>query len=152
MKLNQDFKEFIELLEKHKAKYLVVGSYAMAYHGYARFTQDIDFWVWVNEENSSKILNVLKDFGFGTLDINPADLQKVDNVIQLGYPPNRIDILTAIDGVEFEQAYANKANFDKAGLQICFIGLDDLIANKKATGRLKDLADIEMLKKLKNKR
>ncbi len=150
MKLSQDFSEFIELLQNHEVKYLVVGGYAMAYHGYPRFTQDIDFWIWINEENAERLLLVIKDFGMGSLGLKVEDFDVADQVVQLGYPPNRIDIITSVDGLSFEQAYANKVEFLSSSVKINFIGFEDLIKNKTASGRLRDLADVEMLEKIKN--
>ncbi|MCB0739214.1 MAG: nucleotidyltransferase [Bacteroidetes bacterium] len=151
MILNQDFKEFIKLLEEHEVRYMLVGGYATAYYGYPRFTQDIDFWIWTDSENAKKIKRVLIEFGFSSLSLSESDFETSKNIIQLGYPPNRIDLLTSIDGVDFEMAYPNHELFESEGLRIKFIGLEDLIKNKKATGRLQDLADVEMLEKVNNK-
>lgn len=152
MIINKDFKEFIMLLKEHKVQYLVVGGYALAYYGYPRFTQDIDFLIKVQKENASKIIQVLTDFGFSSLGISEGDFLDAENIIQLGFPPNRIDILTNIDGVTFEEAYGNCEIFEEEGIQIKFIGLNDLIKNKEASGRLQDLADLEVLKEIKSKR
>ena len=149
MILNQDFREFIQLLNEHKLEYLIVGGYALAFHGYPRFTQDIDFWIWTNKENATKIISVLKDFGFISLNLREEDFLDGENVIQLGYPPNRIDILSQIDGVEFKEAFINKEVFKDEEIEINFIGIDHLIQNKKASGRLQDLADLEILQKIK---
>lgn len=152
MILNPDFREFIQLLEEHEVKYMIVGGYALAFHGYPRFTQDIDFWIWTDEINAQKLISALKDFGFSSLDINPEDFQEGDNVIQLGYPPNRIDLLTQVDGIQFEEAFQAKETFEDQGVKIYFVGIDALIKNKKASGRLQDLADLEILEKIKRKR
>ena len=152
MILNPDFKEFIKLLEEHEVKYLTVGGYALAYHGYPRFTQDIDFWIWTDKANASKIVHVLEDFGFKSLRISDKDFTSKDNIIQLGYPPNRIDLITQIDGVDFEIAYQNKDVFQEEEIRINFIGIDELMINKRASGRLQDLADLEILEKIKNRR
>ncbi|MEL7220158.1 MAG: hypothetical protein AAGJ93_02500 [Bacteroidota bacterium] len=98
MILNKDFREFIELLNANNVKYLLVGGYATAFHGYPRFTQDIDFWVWSSPENAQKIKKVLTEFGFEALAIDESDFERPDNIIQLGYPPNRIDLITSVDG------------------------------------------------------
>jgi len=145
MELNQDFKEFIELLNKHKVKYLVVGGYAVGFHGYPRFTGDIDFWIAISNENATKILNVLNEFGFGSLNFKIEDFLETNNIIQLGYEPTRIDILTSISGVEFDNCYqqAVEANFE--GLEIKFIDLKNLRINKASSGRPKDLGDLENL-------
>lgn len=145
MELNQDFKEFIELLNKHNVKYLVVGGYAVGFHGYPRFTGDIDFWIAISNENASKITMVLKEFGFGALGFKVEDFLESNNVIQLGYEPNRIDILTSLSGVQFDECYqqAIVANFE--GLEIKFIDLRNLRINKASSGRAKDLGDLENL-------
>jgi len=145
MELNQDFKEFIELLNKHKVKYLVVGGYAVGFHGYPRFTGDIDFWIAISSENATKILNVLNEFGFGSLNFKIEDFLEANNIIQLGYEPTRIDILTSLSGVQFDNCYqqAVEANFE--GLEIKFIDLKNLRINKASSGRAKDLGDLENL-------
>jgi hypothetical protein len=145
MVLNKDFREFIELLNAHNIKYLVVGGYAVTVHGYPRFTDDIDIWVWIDESNAKNLIKVLKDFGFGSLDIKAEDFLSPDKVIQLGYPPNRIDLLTSISGVEFEKCYPRRFSADIVGLKIDFIDIENLKKNKKATGRHKDLNDLENL-------
>lgn len=149
MILNQDFKEFIQLLNEHEVEYLVVGGYALAFHGYPRFTQDIDFWVWTNRDNVKKIIAVLKGFGFSSLNLNEEDFLDDENVIQLGYPPNRIDLITQIDGVDFKDAFLKKVVFEGDDTDVNFIGLDELIQNKKVSGRLQDLADLEVLLQIK---
>jgi len=151
MVLNQDFREFIEQLNEKKVKYLVVGGYAVAFHGYPRYTKDIDFWIWLNEENADRMLKALKDFGFDSLGIKKDDFLDEDMVIQLGYPPNRIDLLTDATGVEFEACYQQKVQVDIDGLSINFIDLENLIQNKRASGRTQDLADAENLEAGKKK-
>lgn len=151
MLFSQDFREFIALLNEEKVEYLIVGGYALAVHGVPRFTQDIDFWIGISSENTNKLLSVLQRFGFGSFSINQQDFSQKDLVIQLGYPPNRIDILTNIDGVTFEAAYANRFLLNINGLEIPFIGYEELLTNKKSSGRHQDLADIEQLEKLHKK-
>lgn len=133
MILNQDFKEFILLLNEHKVEYLIIGGYALAFHGYPRFTQDIDFWIWTNRENTGLIISVLKDFGFTSLNLKSEDFLDGENVIQLDYPPNRIDLLTQIDGVEFRVAFSKKRVFRDEEFKINFIGIDHLIRNSRAS-------------------
>jgi len=152
MILNQDFKEFIQLLNEHEVEYLVVGGYALAFHGYPRFTQDIDFWIWTDRDNVNKIIAVLKEFGFSSLNLNEEDFLDDENVIQLGYPPNRIDLITQIDGVDFKDAFLKKVIFKGDNTDINFIGIDELIQNKKVSGRLQDLADLEVLLQIKKDR
>ncbi|MGB3588165.1 MAG: hypothetical protein WBA23_16570 [Tunicatimonas sp.] len=108
MVLNQDFREFVELLNEKEARYLVIGGYAVAYHGYPRYTKVIDFWIWLEEENAKKVVKAIEEFGFGSLGIVVDDLLDSENVIQLGHPPARIDLLTEIPAVEFQECYTNK--------------------------------------------
>ena len=145
MVLNKDFREFIVLLNAHNIKYLVVGGYAVTVHGYPRYTNDIDIWFWIDKSNAENLIKVLKDFGFGSLDITTDDFLNPNKVIQLGYPPNRIDLLTSISGVEFEDCYPKRVTIDIAGIKIDFIDMDNLKKNKLATGRHKDLNDLENL-------
>jgi predicted nucleotidyltransferase len=140
-----DFREFVALLNKHEVHYMIVGGYAVGIHGHPRYTGDLDIWLLPDSANAIKILKSIKDFGFGSLDINQADLMKEDSIIQLGYPPLRIDLLTSIDGVHFNECYPNRKIIDIDGLPINFIGYTDLIKNKKASGRHQDLGDIENL-------
>ncbi len=143
--INKDFKEFIELLNKNDVKYLVVGGYALAFHGYPRFTKDIDFWVWVDEENAKNILKTIKEFGFSSLDIKQDDFLSPGYVVQLGQPPARIDLLTSVTGLEFEECYKSKVHTEILGSEIDFIDLENFKKNKKAVGRHQDLADLENL-------
>ncbi|RLA40576.1 MAG: hypothetical protein DRR42_25710 [Gammaproteobacteria bacterium] len=143
--INRDFKEFIELLNKNDVKYLVVGGYALAFHGHPRFTKDIDFWVWVDKKNAEKIMKTLRDFGFSSLDIKEEDFLKPDYVVQLGQPPARIDLLTSVTGLEFEECYASRVHVELQDIEIDFIDLENFKKNKKAVGRHQDLADLENL-------
>ncbi len=153
MVLNEDFKEFIQLLNANEVKYLVVGGYAVAFHGYPRYTKDLDFWLWIDQQNAEKTVKTLKDFGFGSLGLTPEDFLDPDNIIQLGSPPNRIDLITEVTGLDFNACYQNRQEVEFEGVKVSFVALEDLITNKKATGRLQDLADAEKLEKgKKNKR
>jgi len=143
--LNKDFKEFIELLNKNRVKYLVVGGYAVALHGYPRYTKDLDVWIELTPENASNILKALEKFGFGSLDLKQDDFLKEDQIIQLGYPPNRIDIMTSLKDLTFKDCFDTRVKVEIEGVQINFIGLDNLKKNKRAVGRLQDLADLENL-------
>ena len=145
MKLVKDFEEFIELLNNNEVKYLVVGGYAFAVHAYPRFTNDIDFFILSTKPNVDKIISVLKEFGFDILSISADDLLKKDKVIQLGEPPYRIDLLTSIDGVDFEDAWKRKIPGRYGSQVLYFISKEDLIRNKKASGRKKDLDDLNEL-------
>ena len=144
MMLNRDFKEFAELLNAKGVEYLVVGGYALAAHGHPRYTGDIDFWVRPNADNLTRLLEALKAFGFGSLGLGLSDFD-TDTVVQLGHPPRRIDLLTAIDGVNFDDCFARREQVELAGVRLNIIGREDFRANKRASGRLKDLADLESL-------
>ena len=143
--LSKDFKEFIELLNENDVRYLVVGGYAVALHGHPRYTKDIDVWIELSPDNAIKILAALKDFGFGSLDLKPHDFLESNQIIQLGYPPNRIDILTTLTDLKFEDCYEAKVRVEIQGLHIDFIDIENLKKNKRATGRPQDLADAKNL-------
>ena len=145
MELSQDFKEFIQLLNAHKVEYLVVGGYAVTIHGFPRTTGDIDFWIKPYGDNSQRIVKTLIDFGFGSLDINQEDFLREDSVVQLGFPPNRIDILTGVSGLEFDECYEARKVVMYEGEKINFISLHHLKINKKQTGRDKDNLDLKNL-------
>ncbi len=143
--LNQDFKEFVASLSSNKVEYLIVGGYALAAYGHPRYTGDLDFWIGADAANAQRVLDALEALGFGALGIGSNDLTTPGRVIQLGYPPRRIDLLTSIDGVEFAPSYARRMMVPMDGLSLHFIALEDFKTNKRATGRLKDLADLEAL-------
>lgn len=143
--LNQDFKEFIELLNKNNVKYLVIGGYALAIHGHPRYTKDIDIWVEMTTENAEKIITALTEFGFGSVGLKTEDFTTPDQIIQLGYPPSRIDIITTPDGIDFTTCYQNKISIELNSILVNFIDLENLKKNKQASGRLQDLADLEKL-------
>ena len=146
MELIQDFKEFLELLNKNEVVYMVIGGYAVIVYGYPRLTIDIDIWVNPNIDNSRKVIKSIEEFGFSFDNLTEEDFKIPDNVIQLGRAPNRIDILTSTEGLSFEECYKNKFEYEKNNLKINFIGLDDLKKNKKLVGRYKDLDDLKNLK------
>ncbi len=143
--LNRDFKEFVASFNAHAVEYLVVGGYALAAHGRPRYTGDIDLWIRATKDNAARVLAALGDFGFTGLNITAEDLIRPDNVIQLGYPPRRIDLLTSIDGVGFEACYAHRQSFAIDGVDLPIISLADFKTNKRASGRKQDLADLEAL-------
>jgi hypothetical protein len=146
--LQTDLSEFVELLNSRKVEYLVVGGHAVAFHGHPRFTGDIDFFINAKPENAQRVLEVLTSFGFGDLGIGADDLTAPDRVIQLGRPPNRIDILTTISGVTFGEAWGARAPGDLGGKPVNFLGWDHLIRNKTASGRDKDRLDVKTLLKI----
>ncbi|MFI5143972.1 MAG: nucleotidyltransferase [Ignavibacteria bacterium] len=153
MEIFQDLKEFVELLRENKVEYMVIDGYAMAIHSRPKYTKDLDIWINNSKTNARRVKNVLDKFGTGNLDIKIEDLTDKELVIQLGFPPVRIDILKDIAGLRFKEAYKKKVEVDWGDLKkINFISLDDLIKNKKETGREKDLDDIKWIKKYSKKK
>jgi predicted nucleotidyltransferase len=148
MELNRNFKEFIELLNEHKVKYLVIGGYAVNFHGYPRYTRDIDFWIWMEKENIENLLQVIDDFGFESIDLKIENFFTQDNIIQLGFEPNRIDLLVSVDGVDFQECYHRKIAIELDNVLVNFLSIEDLITSKKTVARLQDLADAEQLEKM----
>ena len=145
MELDQDFNEFVQLLLANRVRFLIIGGYALAAHGAPRYTGDLDTWLWVNSDNADRMLAALDSFGFGSLNITRDVFLLPDTVIQLGYPPHRIDLLTGIDGVEFDDAWHRHVKFEINGVLVPFISREDLITNKKAVARPQDLADVAKL-------
>jgi hypothetical protein len=145
MGIPKDFKELLELLNAHKVEYLIVGAYALAFYGAPRFTGDLDILVKPDKDNAQKVLDVLVEFGFGSLKLSVEDFSQPDTVIQLGFPPLRIDILTALTGVTWEQIEAGKTTGKLDVAPVFFIGKKEFIQNKRTLGRKKDLADIEAI-------
>lgn len=139
-----DFKEFIELLNKNNVKYLVIGGYAVVYHGYVRSTNNIDIWVDISKENIKKLLIALEEFGFSSSNFKEEDFSP-NQIIQLGHPPNRIDLITTPAGVDFETCYKTKEQTTIDNVNISIIDLTNLIKTKKASNRTRDLADVEEL-------
>ncbi|MGN5955522.1 nucleotidyltransferase [Sphingobacterium lactis] len=152
MLFDQDFIDFIDLLNKYQVKYMVVGAYALSFHGRPRHTGDLDIWIKPDLENANKMVKVIVEFGFGQLGLIEEDFLKEDYVTQLGYPPLRIDLLNTISGVNFDEAYHTRLETEIDGLQISLISVNDLIRNKLAVGRPKDIGDIEELEKLIKKK
>jgi hypothetical protein len=145
MKLHQDFKEFIELLNANEVKYLVIGAFALGFHGHPRYTGDIDFWVRNDLSNAKKVFKSIKEFGFPMNKLKVKDFTSEDLIFQMGYPPVRIDVITSVDGLEFDKSFKNKNEKLIAGSKVNFINIDDFKINKKTVGRSKDLADLEGL-------
>ena len=143
MELDPNFSEFIGLLHARDARFLIVGDYAVGFHGHPRYTADLDVWLLIERANAQAVVAALGDFGFGGLGLSEQDFVAEGQVIQLGYPPLRIDLLTSIDGVDFDDAYGRRVEVDLAGVTVPFISLMDLRRNKQASGRTQDLADLE---------
>ncbi len=145
MEVQEDFREFLALLNAHEVKFIIVGGYALAFHGAPRFTGDIDVYVKPDQANAKHIINALSDFGFSSLNFTIDDFEDPDRVIQLGLPPVRIDIITSISGVTWEEAHASKEPGLFGDISVSYIGKKQFITNKRAIGRKKDLADLEAL-------
>ncbi len=145
MEAEKDFAELLALFNEHEVEYVIVGAYALAFHGVPRNTGDMDILVRPSARNARRILSALSDFGFGTLDLKPEDFRDPDSVVQLGVAPVRIDIITSITGVTWHEAYKGRAGGRYGGTAVNFLGRQELIANKRALGRKKDLADLEAL-------
>lgn len=145
--MNEDFTDLLAALLAEGARFLVVGAHAMAVHGVPRATGDLDVWVATDEENAERTWQALRRFGapLAALGFSRDDLTQADQVIQIGLPPRRIDILTSISGVEFEHAWPNRVQQQVGSLTVPFIARADLVRNKRATGRPKDLADLAAL-------
>jgi len=143
--LNQDFKEFIQSLNDNHVRYLVVGGYAVALHGHPRYTKDIDIWVEMEPENAAKLIKALEQFGFDSLGLRETDFLVPGQVVQLGQPPNRIDLLCTVSGVNFIECYESRVTVEVDAVPVSFIDLENLRKNKAAAGRHQDLADLENL-------
>ena len=143
--LPPDFKEFLRLLNAHKVEYLVIGGYAVGYHGYPRATADLDIWVAARPANAARIVAALKEFGFDLPDLSPELFLREWQIIHLGVPPVRIEIATTISGVDFAESHAERIEDTLDGVPVSLISLKHLKANKKAAGRHEDLADLEHL-------
>jgi hypothetical protein len=145
MVMNQDFKEFIQSLNDNQVRYLVVGGYAVAFHGYPHYTKNIDIWIELSNENAARVVKALDQFGFTSLGLKQSDFLVADQIIQLGFPPNRIDLITSLEGVTFDECFDKRLRVEIERVEVNFIDLDNLRKNKRSTGRLQDLADLEKL-------
>jgi predicted nucleotidyltransferase len=148
--LNEDYRDMLHALSDEKVKFILVGAYALAAHGYPRATMDIDIWVMPSPENADAVLRALRRFGAPLHNLTKKDLQKDGTVFQIGIAPRRIDIITAATGLQFEETYQNSISVNIEGVEVHIPSVDDLIRNKRATGRTRDLADAETLESLKN--
>lgn len=143
--MTKDFKEFLQCLNAQGVEYLLIGGHAVGYWGYPRATGDLDVWIAVHEENAHRMVRALQDFGFALADLSPNLFLCKDRVVRMGIEPNRIEIQTGISGVEFGQVYPRRVVADLEGVRVNIIPLEDLKRNKQASGRYKDLADLENL-------
>lgn len=147
--LNSDYRDILRDLSAEKVEFLLVGAYAMAVHGYPRATGDLDIWVMPSRENAEAVLRALARFGAPTGELTPEDFEQEGVVFQIGVAPRRIDIITAATGLDFHATLNHAVTTDIDGIQVHIPSIDDLIRNKKATGRTRDLADVEALEALK---
>ena len=145
MNLQKDLREFVELLNELEVHFLIVGAFAVAHYGYVRYTADLDVFVEKSNENAERILRAIGEFGFGGVGLTPEDFTHKDQIVQLGVAPNRIDLLTTLSGVSFDEAWSSRELGSIGGLTVPIISRALLKQNKLATGRPKDLADLEYL-------
>ena len=145
LRLPPDFKEFLKLLKEHDVRYLLIGGYAVGYHGYPRATEDLDIWVAIHAENAQKLVSVLRDFGFDDPDLKPELFLQKPKIVRMGFPPMRLEITTSISGVDSDECYVERIIDELDGVEVKVIDLKNLKKNKKASGRTKDIADLEQL-------
>lgn len=148
--LNEDYRDMLHALSDEKVKFLLVGAYALAAHGYPRATMDIDIWVMPSPQNADAVLKAFRRFGAPLLNLTKENLQEEDTVFQIGVAPRRIDIITAASGLQFEEAYARSLPVTIEGIEVHILSIEDIIRNKRASGRTKDLADAEILESAKS--
>lgn len=145
METQNDYKELLELFNAHNVRYIIVGAYALAFHGAPRYTGDLDILVRPDRENGERIVRALEQFGFGSLGLAVQDFAILDRIVQLGVPPVRVDLVTSITGVSWDEAEASSIEGMFGNIPVLFIGKDAFKRNKRAVGRNKDLADAEAL-------
>ncbi|MCX7012416.1 MAG: hypothetical protein NTW86_07630 [Candidatus Sumerlaeota bacterium] len=145
MEIQKDFSELLTLFRSHAVEHVIVGAHALAHHGVPRYTGDVDIFVRPTPENAQRILDALDEFGFGSVGLREEDFCRPDHIVQLGYPPVRVDFMTSISGVSWEEAASGAADGVYGDVAVRYLGRVHLVLNKKATGRTKDLADVEAL-------
>ena len=145
MRLSNDLREFVESLNSRAVDYVIVGAHSLAFHGRPRYTGDLDILVRATRENAAKLVDLLTQFGFANTDFKESDFTESEQLIQLGRPPNRIDLLTSISGVTTDDAFATKMSAELDGIPVFILSKDALIRNKRAVGRPQDLADLDTL-------
>ena len=145
MEIQPDFRDLLKLFNDHGVEFIIVGGYALAFHGAPRFTGDLDLFIQPSPGNARNVLKALAEFGFDFPNLTLDDFQKPDTVVQLGLPPIRIDLITSISGVSWEDADAHKEPGSYGEIPVCYLGRNEFIRNKTASGRKKDLADLEAL-------
>jgi len=151
MKVEKDYEELLKLLNRHKVKYCIIGAYAVAFYAKPRYTKDLDIFIEPSDENGKKLVKALNDFGFRSLKLSAEDFTTKGRIIQLGYEPLRIDILTSIRGCIFDQVWKNKVIGTYGKEKVYFIGIDELITTKRLSSRQEDKIDLALLLKTKNK-
>lgn len=151
MKVKKDYEDLLKLLNKHKVKYCIIGAYALAFHAKPRYTKDIDILIEPGLENGNRIVKALNDFGFKSLKLLSEDFSKPGKIIQLGYEPLRVDILTSIPGVSFDRVWENKVVGSYGAVKAYFVGIDELIKTKRLSSRPQDKIDLELLLKAKKR-
>lgn len=151
-KVEKDFEELLQLFNKYKVRYCVVGAFAVAFHAVPRYTKDLDILVDPSLENAERILEALRKFGFGGVELNPEDFAEEGRVVQLGFEPVRIDLITSVKGEKFEMIWKNREKGDLGDAHANFIGLKDLIKSKLLTGRKQDSRDLEVLNIVKERK
>ena len=149
--LNPDYRDMVECLLREGVDFMLVGGYAVALHGWPRTTFDIDFWIMANPENAKAVMRAITSFGAPLMGLTEADFHRPGMVFQIGTEPQRIDIISAVDGLDYADASLRAVTMNVDGLEIKVVSLDDLIVNKRASGRPKDIADAVMLEKLKDR-
>jgi predicted nucleotidyltransferase len=145
IELHPDFKDFLRLLNSHDVRYLVVGGYAVGYHGYPRATGDMDIWIELSEKNSKKVASAFRDFGMPNEAISEGLFLEANKVIRMGESPVRLEVITSASGIDFKECFSNREVLEIDGIPINFISLEDLKKNKRVTGRFKDMEDLEHL-------
>ena len=145
METQPDFRELLALFNARHVEYLIVGGYALAFHGAPRFTGDLDIFVHPDAANAHRILTALEAFGFAAVGLTPSDFERPDQVVQLGVPPVRIALITSITGVSWDEAWAGRIAGRYGDIPVSYIGREQFVANKRATGRAKDVGDLELL-------
>ena len=145
IRLPPDFKEFLRSLSEHDVRYLLIGGYAVGYHGYPRATQDLDVWIAISRSNAERVTKALRAFGFDSPKLQDGLFMQEKSIVRMGMPPMRIEIITSISGVDFEECFASKVLDKLDGVEVSVIDLEHLKINKKASGRYKDLDDLEHL-------
>jgi len=147
LELANDYKEFLRLLRAHGVEYLLIGGWAVGYHGYPRATYDLDLWIAISPDNADRVMKALAEFGFDVPELSTDLFLQPDKIVRMGVEPKRIEVMTSISGVEFDKCYRDRLETTMNDVPVSLINLRDLKINKKASGRLKDLADLEQLSK-----